>query len=107
MERLVQLSKIFSDINRLKILILILRDTEVCVCEICETLELSQPLVSRHLKQMRNANILESMQKGKWMIYSLIAKPDSLLQCWIHEAMKQTTCLPPLVTCTAKSNCDI
>lgn len=61
MERLIQLIKVFSDINCLKILILILRDSKVCVCEICDTLELSQPLISCHLKQMREAGILESM----------------------------------------------
>jgi ArsR family transcriptional regulator len=102
MERLVQVSKIFSDINRLKILILILREKEVCVCEICDTLELSQPLVSRHLKQMREAAILESMQEGKWVIYSLTSAPDLFLECWIKEARKHIPFLPKLVACSTK-----
>ena len=102
MERLIQLAKVFSDINRLKILILILRDSNVCVCEICDTLELSQPLVSRHLKQMREANILESRQSGTWVIYSLTADPDSALMCWIEEARKQVSSLPKLIACTTK-----
>ncbi|MDD2367701.1 MAG: metalloregulator ArsR/SmtB family transcription factor [Sulfuricurvum sp.] len=80
MERLIQLAKVFSDINRLKILILVLRDSKVCVCEICDTLELSQPLVSRHLKQMCEAGILESMQEGKWVIYSLAKNLDSTVK---------------------------
>lgn len=102
MERLIQLAKIFSDINRLKILILVLRDCEACVCEICDTLELSQPLVSRHLKQMREADILESRQSGTWVIYSLTANPDSALTCWIEEARKQVSSLPKLIACTIK-----
>ncbi|WP_367187071.1 ArsR/SmtB family transcription factor [Sulfurimonas sp.] len=77
MERLVQLVKVFSDINRFKILILVLREQEVCVCEICDTLELSQPFISRHLKQIREVDILESTQEGKWVIYSLTENPDS------------------------------
>ena len=105
MERLVQLSKIFSDINRLKILIFLLRDKRVCVCEICDTLELSQPLVSRHLKQMREAGILDSMQEGKWVIYSLTANPDSTLQCWIEEARNQISYLPKLISCSTKPYC--
>ena len=80
MQRLTQLAKIFSDINRLKILLLVLRDTKLCVCEICDTLELSQPLVSRHLKQMREADILQSKQEGTWVIYSLTSNPDDSLR---------------------------
>ena len=102
MQRLTQLAKIFSDINRLKILLLVLRDTKVCVCEICDTLELSQPLVSRHLKQMREANILQSKQEGTWVIYSLTSNPDDSLKYWIQEVSKQISQLPKLVTCNMK-----
>lgn len=102
MERLIQLAKIFSDINRLKILILVLRDTKVCVCEICDTLELSQPLISRHLKQMKEANILASQQEGKWVIYSLASSPDAFLECWINEAEKHFSSLPKLIACNKK-----
>ena len=102
MERLVRLAKIFSDINRLKILGLATREKELCVCEICDTLELSQPLVSRHLKQMREAEILTSEQKGKWVIYSLVENPDDILECWIKEVSKELSSLPPLVGCDIK-----
>lgn len=102
MERLVQLAKVFSDINRLKILVLVLRDTHVCVCEICDTLELSQPLVSRHLKLMKESDILESQQEGKWVIYSLAKNPDSILECWMREAQKQFSSLPKLISCNKK-----
>jgi len=102
MERLVKLAKIFSDINRLKILALCVRDKELCVCEVCDTLELSQPLVSRHLKQMREAGILVSEQKGKWVIYSLFETSDPILDCWIKEVSKEFSSLPPLVGCEIK-----
>ena len=67
MDKLVRLGKILSDINRVKILALLQREKELCVCEICDTLELSQPLVSRHLKQMREANIVSAKKNGKWI----------------------------------------
>lgn len=51
MQKLVILAKTFSDLNRVKILSLLKRERELCVFEICDTLELSQPLVSRHLKR--------------------------------------------------------
>lgn len=102
MQRLVELAKIFSDINRLKILALSVRDKELCVCEICDTLELAQPLVSRHLKQMREAEILTSVKKGKWVIYSLTETPDAILQCWVKEVNKELSALPPLIGCNIK-----
>ena len=102
MERLVKLAKIFSDINRLKILALSLRDKELCVCEVCDTLGLSQPLVSRHLKQMREAEIFRSEQRGKWVVYSLVDTPDEALECWIEEVKKELSTLPPLIMCKAK-----
>jgi len=102
MERLVKLAKMFSDINRLKILALCLRDKELCVCEICDTLELSQPLVSRHLKQMREAGILTAEQKGKWVIHSIVEAPEPVLECCLKEVNKELLSLPPLVGCEIK-----
>ena len=102
MDELLSLAKIFSDLNRLKILALILRDKEVCVCEVCDTLELSQPLVSRHLKQMKEANILQAHKNGKWVIYSLHEKPSSALDSWAHELKKHLDTLPAIVSCQTK-----
>lgn len=102
MDRLVKLAKIFSDKNRLNILALAVRDKELCVCEICDTLMLSQPLVSRHLKQMRETDIFTSEQRGRWVIYSLSKDPDSILECWINEIKKESSTLPKLVCCEIK-----
>jgi len=99
LQKIVAFSKVFSDINRLNILALILRDKEICVCEICDTLDLSQPLVSRHLKQMREANVLQAIQKGKWVVYSLVKEPNPALNCWIDEISKKLSQLPRLVAC--------
>jgi len=99
LQRVVELSKIMSDINRVRILTLILRDKELCVCEICDTLELSQPLVSRHLKQMKEVKVLDSNKRGKWMIYTLISSPDSILLCFIDKLQKKVDSLPKLIVC--------
>jgi len=102
MQNLVQLSKVFSDQNRVNILVLVLRDKEVCVCEICDTLELLQPLVSRHLKQMKKENILKSTKKGKWVHYSLTDEPSSFLQCYINEIKNKNIKCASLVVCKSK-----
>ena len=102
MNELTALSKIFSDLNRVHIFALILRDKEVCVCELCDTLHLSQPLVSRHLKQMKEANILEARKKGKWMMYDLHVEPSNLLKLYINELNQHLHELPSLVVCETK-----
>jgi ArsR family transcriptional regulator len=51
----------------------------VCVCELIEPLELSQPTVSHHLKKLTNAGLLEREQRGKWAYYSLNPEATSTL----------------------------
>jgi DNA-binding transcriptional ArsR family regulator len=70
-------AKIFnalSDPIRLEI-IEFLRDGEKCVCEITPHLKLLQPVVSRHLKILKDAGLVKIRKKGTWHIYS-IAYPE-------------------------------
>jgi ArsR family transcriptional regulator len=100
METLVQTAKILSDINRVKILGLMQREKELCVCEICDTLALSQPLVSRHLKQMREADIVQTKQSGKWMIYSL--QHNSVIDCLLATIQEEIVQLPKIISCATR-----
>jgi DNA-binding transcriptional ArsR family regulator len=66
-------AKIFnalSDPIRLEI-IDFLRDGEKCVCEITPQLKLIQPVVSRHLKILKNAGLIKLRKQGTWHMYSL------------------------------------
>ena len=99
MQKLVILGKTLSDLNRVKILMLLKREEEICVCEICDTLELSQPLVSRHLKQMREASFIESYKKGKWIIYKLSQNPN--LHYLLESLKDDIQLLPQLCKCSA------
>ncbi|WP_457746839.1 ArsR/SmtB family transcription factor [Sulfurimonas sp.] len=100
MQEVVQLAKILSDMNRVKIIALMLREKELCVCEICDTLELSQPLVSRHLKQMREADVVQTRQSGKWIIYSLCE--DKIFTSFVDKLKEDSKKLPPIVTCSTR-----
>jgi len=101
MEEIVALAKIFSDPNRVKIAALLQREGGVCVCEICDTLSLSQPLVSRHLRQMREAGIVTAEHSGKWMVYSLNDEHKETLACWKSALEKVIPKLPRLVACSS------
>ena len=43
----------------------------VCACVFNESLGLSQPTVSHHLKKLTDAGLLEREQRGKWAFFSL------------------------------------
>lgn len=61
---------VISETNRLNIL-RILRRGGLSVCEIWQFLDLSQNLVSHHLKVLKDFGLLNSERSGKQIIYSL------------------------------------
>ena len=60
-----------SDPIRLEILEY-LRDGEKCVCEIVPHLNLIQPLVSRHLKILKDAGVIRCRKDGTKRMYSIV-----------------------------------
>ncbi|MBM7311579.1 metalloregulator ArsR/SmtB family transcription factor, partial [Citrobacter freundii] len=62
-----QLFKNLSDETRLKIVLLLRASGELCVCELCGTLEESQPKISRHLSMLRESGLLIDRREGKWI----------------------------------------
>ena len=59
-----------ADGTRFRILEL-LRSGEHCVCELTEALELSQSLLSFHLKTLKQAGLVTDRRQGRWMYYAL------------------------------------
>jgi ArsR family transcriptional regulator len=66
-----QLFTILSDPTRLRALMLIQAEGEVCVCEFTHALDESQPKISRHLAVMREAGVVDARREGTWMHYRL------------------------------------
>jgi DNA-binding transcriptional ArsR family regulator len=60
----------FGDKTRLRLLYL-MRNGEVSVNYLCESLGTSQPKVSRHLAYLRSMEIVHTRREGKWIFYSL------------------------------------
>jgi len=66
------LFKCLSEPVRLRILFLLLDKGELCVCDIVDTLALSQSVVSRHLAYLRNNGLLSTRREGVWIYYQVI-----------------------------------
>lgn len=63
--------KSLADDTRLKSLLLIQREQELCVCELTESLKVSQPKISRHLAQLRESGLLVDRRQGQWVYYRI------------------------------------
>jgi len=72
-QTLANLFKAFSEPIRLRILVLLLDKGELCVCDLVDTLALSQSVISRHLAYLRNNDIVTARREGVWMYYQLTA----------------------------------
>ena len=68
-----QLFKALADRHRVKILnrLLSANGEAVCVCDFETMLDVAQPTVSYHLKQLLNAGMLEREKRGAFAYYSL------------------------------------
>ena len=59
--------KMLADSTRLRCLLLMQAEGELCVCELTHALNLSQPKISRHLAHLREAGVLVASRNGTWM----------------------------------------
>ena len=85
------LFRAFADPTRLRILN-VLQERELCVCHLCEVLELPQPTASRHLAYLRRVGLVTVRQQGKWKYYAPAEQPQglehTLLRC-VRTCMRE------------------
>lgn len=72
MKDFIRVMKALSDPNRVK-MVKMLQQKPMCVCEIQFALGLAQPTISRHLKVLEDAGLVQSSKDGLWVNYSLSA----------------------------------
>ena len=68
---LAQMFRILSDETRLRVLVSLQESGEMNVGQLCDTLGVPQPTVSRHLAILRMAGLVENRRQGKEIHYSL------------------------------------
>lgn len=79
-EQAVEVLRAAGEPTRLRILALLARE-ELAVLELCRVLDQSQPRVSRHLKLLAEAGLVERFPDGAWVFYRLLAgsEPGALV----------------------------
>lgn len=68
------LLKLLSDPTRLRSLMLLRQEGELCVCELTYALGEIQPKISRHLAALRDARIVVDRRAGQWIHYRINPK---------------------------------
>lgn len=83
----VQFYKCLSDETRLRCLMLVGREGELCVCELTQALDEIQPKISRHLAQLRQCGLLLVRKQGQWVFYRI----NPALPAWVKSVLQATS----------------
>lgn len=88
-KELEQVFKALADFTRLKI-IQMLSEKEMCVYDIFQELNISQPAVSHHLKILKQAGLIVGHKKGKWVLYSIDDNRRDFLKLidWYYDSQE-------------------
>jgi DNA-binding transcriptional ArsR family regulator len=62
-----------------------LREGPATVGELAERLPIARPGVSRHLRVLREAGLVEVRQEAQWRVYSLRAEPLADVDAWLDR----------------------
>ena len=84
MVKLAEIFKALGDETRLDIVIM-LKGKELCVCDIIDAFNLSQPAISHHLKILRQAGIINDTKEGKWVYYRINQNVFQVIKQFVHE----------------------
>ena len=81
-----QFFQLLSDDTRLRSLVLLQQEGELCVCELVHALGVIQPKVSRHLAALRDGGVVTDRRSGQWVYYRI----DMDLPTWARQVIDAT-----------------
>jgi ArsR family transcriptional regulator len=81
-----ELLKLLSDTTRLRSLMLLLNEGELCVCELTHALGEIQPKISRHLAALRDSQVVMDRRSGQWIYYRI----NPGLPAWAVDVLNAT-----------------
>lgn len=72
----------------------LLRERELCVCELCEIMDISQSKLSFHLKTLKESALVRPRQEGRWIYYSLNLPQLVALEQYLADYRRLAVMLP-------------
>ncbi len=86
----------FSDGYRVQVIEL-LRDQELCACDIANHLGVTQSKLSFHLKTLKEAGLIDGRQEGRWIYYRLNLQKFVVLEQYLSEFRRFSPIVPARV----------
>ena len=98
--------KLLGDKTRLTIMAL-LNIRELCVCELLEVFDMSQPSISQHLRKLKDAGLVKEERKGQWVYYSINKNSEAyhLLESILHYVPVQTEKMEQIIKSNPTLRC--
>jgi len=87
MKDMLKVLKALSDATRLR-LVLLLMERDLCVCELGFILKMEQSRISHQLRVLRDADLVEDVREGRWMIYRIPGEARGLLEAILEGELK-------------------
>lgn len=94
MRHLAKTIKALSDPIRLRIILLLQAEGELCVCDLMAVLKLPQSTVSRHLAYLKRSCWVDTRREGLWMHYSLSSESCAICNEILRILKEHATPLP-------------
>lgn len=71
-----------------------LRTQEMCVCDLCEELDVSQSKLSFHLRVLKDAGLVKARPQGRWTYYSLDLSQFVALEQYLADYRRHSPIIP-------------
>jgi ArsR family transcriptional regulator len=97
MKHLAQTIKALSDPIRLRIVLLLQAEGELCVCDLMAVLKLPQSTVSRHLAYLKRSCWVDTRRDGVWMYYQLSNESCEICREMLTTLKQHASNLPEAV----------
>lgn len=94
MKHQARIFKALSDPIRLRIILLLQSEGELCVCDLMAVLRLPQSTVSRHLAYLRRSCWVNTRRQGVWMYYKLSKESCDLCRELLGSLQRHAADLP-------------
>lgn len=101
-EEMAELLKVLSDKTRLMILSM-LQEREMCVCDIVEVLQTTQPNVSQHLRRLKSGGLVKETRRSQWVYYSLHVEDKP----YVHDILALLPSMRDKIAGLSPDNCKV
>lgn len=87
----VKFFKSLADETRLRCILLIHEENELCVCELTAALDEIQPKISRHLANLKSNGLLLDRKQGQWVFYRINPALPEWCLCTLQHTVAANT----------------